>query len=169
MVDEVRDLENDPLFQEASRKIKKGNYLGDLEVLNQLLRFYITNLVDQLQRTENRKWKMAEVRRQASSLSRILLGKSREFQSVSRWNEPGGIDEFCRRWLGVDDDTPDDRMEHAVLVFFDEILEIAGYASTDGVLEEQWGWQLDATIEKYAAMFVGVSPAQMMAMEISSE
>jgi len=162
MVAENREARwgDDQVFIEVLGSLKKGNYLGDLEVINEILRYVVSDLLDRLEPVEKPSLKMMEIQRQAKQLAHVLLGKSRSFQPMIKWNEAGSIDVFCRHWLGCDDATPEQRMEHACVLFFEEVLDVAVYASKDGVLPEQWGWQLDAIIEKYAGIFVGISPAQ---------
>lgn len=158
---------DDPqLFAEAIQKSKKGNYLGEIAVVNQLLRLYASNLMDQLNNNDKKSW-IKEIERQSNSLSRILIGKSKYFQSANRWNEPGGIDEFCKTYFGATDKNPQDRVKNVVLQFFEELIDIALYAEIEGVLEEQWGFQVDAVIEKYALAFIGVSPGEQLAMEVN--
>src|SRR5690606_5451357 len=106
------------------------------------------------------------LQRYARRLGRTLIGRNRAFQSMSKWNEPGGIDDFCAHWLGISDKDPDDRMEHAVVQLISEISDAAKQAE-NGFLEEQWKSKAEEIIDRYAKLFLGISPPQQEMISLS--
>src|SRR5690606_30869892 len=129
-------LRDENPFELDCRKILKGNYLGDLEVIQNLLGFSLIELSSQLQNeyADTIKKKIVILKRHATWIGGILLGRNRSCQKMDKWNTPGGIDEFCAKWLGLKDKDPDIRMEHALIRFYDDFLGVLEKTSIPGIL-----------------------------------
>jgi len=95
----------------------------------------------------------------AWQMARVLLGKVKSYSGMDGWNEPGGIDVGLAEWCGVDETDPMKRVTGALLTFVNDAMDIAYYASKPGVGKGDWQWQVDALIQRYLFMLIGVSPA----------
>ena len=164
MTEKTREQQRaeDKPFVESIEAAKTLHYLGDMETLERMLKYAAGELVEQMQEVVSDTHRKIRMRKLAKGCARILLGMDKLYPPVRRWNEAGGIDEFCAKWLGLAETQPLERMEHAVVKFFGEILSVAQYASTPGILEEQYLFQLDAIVERYTKLFIGISPPQQL-------
>jgi hypothetical protein len=149
-----RDLPNDPgIFAESIARIAAPEavpYLGDLAALDALLRVEGSEAVDEAMAHEQ-----AALLARARRFADVMLGKDKAYSPVHKWNEPGKIDVFAAKWCGVDADTPEDRMAGAFLAMVSELMKFSLKAA-QGVKRSQWGWQVDATIQKYARILIGI-------------
>ncbi len=157
------------LFDQSLQAQATGNYLGDSQVLHVLLRNTISDFCEKYPEQETDAERTNVKRVLARRLATILLGKDKNFASLDTWNEPGGIDVFCAHWLGSSEKDPMAVMEHAVLLMLHEILDLADFVGMDGVLEEQWGFQVDAIIDRYVGIFIGLSPPQQAAQMLGDD
>lgn len=155
MVDAVRNVESDPVFEQALVDSKVDNFLGNYDTIDSMLRVSIATVLkeDILNNVQG------IVRQQAQKIASILLGRDRNYIGVHHWNEPGHIDVFCALWMGSAETDPEKIMEHAIVIFFNEVLAQCGYSGTDGVLPEQWQFQINAIINRYVYFFLGVDAA----------
>lgn len=146
------------LLSKSLKAADHVNYLGSPEVLDSLLEFWSAEFVERLQKGQPA---ASVTRKIASRLGRILLGKDEAYEPVYRWNEPGGIDEFCKRLFQFQDKTPAAVMYHAVLTFLDGLIDLVVEAGGAWFLEETWQTKRKQLITKYAYIFRGVSPGQV--------
>lgn len=161
MAEANEQKKNDKPFTAAIKaaSVPDGNYLGDREVVESLLRFYIATLIDNLDGVSNTKQIINEMRIVAKEVANILLGKEgRKYIPVRKWNKFNGIDVFCAKWLNIQEKDPSERMEHAFIIMFNEVADLADFASTPGVLEEQWKPGFDEIVTKYTDLFTGLDP-----------
>lgn len=77
---------------------------------------------------------------------------------VRGFNEPGGVDVFVARWCGIEADKPTDRLIGGFACLIGDLIDIEAYAKEEGSLPEQWQWQVDAVFDRYAMIFMGISP-----------
>jgi hypothetical protein len=132
-------------------------YLGDPEYIGAMLHLVITEAMTGPNNPDG-------IMGLARGVAKVLLGLEGKEKPVVGWNEPGGIDEFAAKWCGVDETDPVLRMTGAVLRFIDEVCAVGDYASQPGVTNDQWQFQIDALVQKYALIFIGVSPAMLAGM-----
>lgn len=162
-----RDLSDDRPFEAAVSAAGRENYLGDRSVVESLVRKAVSDLVDKYQTIDDadEASKIQVMTMLAERNGLVLLGKSPLFTAQRRWNEPGGIDEFLAKWLGSSETDPDKRMEHAFVILFDQILEVAAYAGQEGVLPEQWQFQVDGIIHRFVSLCMGIDLPTQAIME----
>ncbi len=161
----IDDKSREPVFITTLRQSEKENYLGSYKNLDSLLRLVVSAVTGAKTDKETK----AQVKIQAKKLAGILLGKDKEFLPIHNWNSAGHIDMFLAKWLGIPDTDPEDRVESAVLDFILEILGIADYAGADGVLPEQWQFQVEASIQKFVYLFLGVDIPTQAIMVLGTE
>lgn len=161
-----RDLENDKgLFVESLTKAR-GVYLGDREVLETLIRNTVGNFCEYVARVNDEQAVRDKMKEYARELGWILLGRVDGYEPIRRWNEGGKIDRFCAKWLGSAETDPRKTMEHAIIQMFGEFVDIGEMAGDPVSLDEQWRWQIDATISRWVDLFIGIDPASQMVMDI---
>lgn len=93
----------------------------------------------------------------AQHIARVLLGKDPEWDVIPGWHTPGAIDLAVYRAMELNDNDPDEVMEHWGVAFLTDVYKIMEYASEPGVTDEQWQWQLEDIYERYARMALGMS------------
>lgn len=162
---ENEDKSNDRPFLAALKDAGHDTYLGDMEVVEYLVRLYIKSVVDSLEGVTVAKAQRRRIEQRARRMARIFLGKNKAYVPVHRWNEPGAIDEFCATWTGLAERDPMDRMEHFFVKLFREIMDVMVYADVDGILEEQWEWQLQAIVQRYVGFLLGIDRPMQAIME----
>ncbi len=161
----AEQLEADVPFARSVQQAGKSNYLGDYQVLDSLLRVAVSNVMYDRQMPTF----LQAVKKESVRLADILLGEDSDFQPLHNWNSPGHIDIFCAKWLGSDEATAEARMQHSILKFFTELEGLGQYAGTDGVLPEQYQFQVNAILQKYVYLFLGVDLPTQAAMSLTQE
>lgn len=169
LIDEERVLDDDDRpFEAALSAAGQENYLGERSVVEALVRKAIDDLTDKLQTTDDPKEQARVMELLAQRNGLVLLGKSPLFAPQRRWNEAGGIDVFLAKWMGSSETDPDKVMEHVFIILFDQILEVAAYAGTEGVLPEQWQFQIDGIIHRFVSLCMGIDLPTQAIMEATS-
>lgn len=164
--DRTKALETEPIFEQTLQDSQKDNYLGHYSVINALLRVSLADVLKQNLTPENI---AGIVKIQAKKLAKILLGQDSNYVGMHHWNESGHIDKFCATWLGSEETDPEDVMEHTVVMFFGEALALIKYIETNGVLPEQWQFQVDAIVTKYVYTFLGVDNPLQAVLNLGTE
>lgn len=161
--------DNEILFQDALTSANAGNFLGDPQVIESLLRYAVSEVCDKFENAKTEEDRLSLLKKQATRLGTILLGQNPSFRPLHKWNEPGAIDEFCAKWLGSAETDPLRRMTHAAVMLFNDMIDLAEYAGEDGVLEEQWKFQMDGIFERYTGIFLGIDPPTQAAIVLGNE
>ena len=157
------DKSQDRPFLQALASLGEMNSLANRSVVEATVRFIVGETIRAVLLAGRPALRLALVKKAAVKLARILLGDNPDYTPVYHWNEPGQIDEFCAKWCGSAETDPHQRMEHCVVIMFEELLELAGYAGTEGVLDEQWQFQFNGIIDKYVGLFMGIDlPSQAL-------
>lgn len=161
---------NEPgLFADGIHAATKQNYLGDVRVIELLLREQITRFIDGYLAAKTKNGRLLVAKRVARYVANILLGRNPAYTPQHKWNEPGHVDEFCAKWLELADTKPVDRIRHAVLLLLLDVLAISEYAGQSGVLVEQWLPQYEATLQRYVLLFTGIDTATQMALQAGDD
>lgn len=155
---------DEPLFSKALTLNAKDNYLGNARTVRNLLLTTISDGIEKYSkvRDENRP---AALRNICRGLATVLIGKDPDYGALHKWNEPGAIDEFLVKWFGYGEIDPLQRVEHAALDFFSEVLAVADYAGEDGVLDEQWKPLMEELVSRWADIFMGIDPPSHAAID----
>lgn len=156
-------ISEERLFEAAIDSAKQENYLGSRETVDALIRVAVSDMLDGVQKADGSGSRIKAMDQVAKRTAATLLGQNKHFAPMRKWNEAGGIDVFCAKWLGSAETDSKKRMEHSIIILFNEILELCEFAGTPGVLDEQWKGSFDAIIEKYVGIFTGVDlPTQAL-------
>ena len=162
MAKDKRERNEAGFLKEALGKVadtEEGGYLGDPDVVDGLLRRFVYDAIRVIRSEGKPEQKLRRVSRRASRLARVFLGKNNTDHTLQRgWNREGVIDVFVAKWCGSSETNATARIEHGLLNLVNDVMELADYAGDRSVLPEQWEWQLDAVMEKYVQIFMGVSP-----------
>lgn len=166
---EERDLGSEVLFAESLDAISASAddaddtaYLGDPAVVDSLLRLFAKGSMDAGP-------DHAAVERRAKATAAIFLGRSKKnYVSVHRWNQPGSIDEFVAKWCGVQAATPEERIAGALYRMLGELWDVEEYARKPGITTHLWNWQVQAIIQRYMNIFMGIDlPTQAVASTVN--
>ena len=157
------------LFADSLTNLQTDNYLGDRLTIQAVLRYALGQVSTKLEDGGDGQLVVSVVRPWSRWLSKVFLGQDNDYKPIHKWNEPGAIDEFCAKWIGSSETDPELRMEHVFVKFFNEILDLAEYAGTDGVLDEQWLFQMDLILENYINLLLGIDPATQRTITLGNE
>ena len=161
-----RDVGKDTPFVQSLEDASTGNFLGDRTTVEQILRLAISDIMERMLTAKSQDEKRFIIESVSGNTAKIFLGRDKEYTPLHRWNQVGMIDEFVALWAGSAEVNPLDKIKHAVIKLYGEILDLDTYAATPGILNEQWMWQLDAIFSRYAGIFVGLSPAAQEALSL---
>ena len=156
----AESIENEQLFSTVDIGDDDKPYLGDPEVLSQLLRSSLAPIMELVGEGADGEKVSQEVTKQGRSLAKIVLGQDEGFTPVAAWNRPGTIDQFIKPRIDSADDDPTDIIASMMFDLAGEMVKISEYASTPDVLDEQWTFQVGATIDQFASLLLGVEPDQ---------
>ncbi len=131
--------------------------LGNHDTVVQILRTAVDEFLNYLGTTvddeESRgKWMMG----MCSALADIFLGKTDKYDSSEVWNAPGRIDAYLAELFPFPTTDPKERMQWVFVVFFTKVKELNDFASTPGVLSEQWQKSGAELFREFAMMLLGV-------------
>jgi len=150
-------------FKEALEDLSNAEtsgYLGDKHYVQSILQLaaaevfeMLPSVVDQEQGPEKLIYEVGKKH------MRTFFG-AKGNKGVRGFNEPGGIDVFVAKWCGVDETKPTDRLIGGFAAMIGELLEVEGFANHSEALKEQWAWQVEAILDRYAMIFMGISPPQ---------
>lgn len=154
-------------FVQALQNASNPNYLGDVQLLQTMLRFYGKQAIDALAEKNQVDYK-GDLQKIANRVSKILLGDDKSYTVVPGWNQPGRIDVALAESLGLDETNPQERMAHAFLLMVGDLTDIAYDAGANGILDEQWQGSVDALFERYALIFAGLDDAGQAALMLSN-
>ncbi len=82
-----------------------------------------------------------------------LLGRGGS-DTVADWNSPERLGKYVMSMVGGE--TPIAAVQAALMRFLAEYVQILEYAGQDGVLEEQWDFQMVEVYERYTRLFLGI-------------
>lgn len=144
-----------PSFEAAVRLAGSENYLGSSQVVDDYLRNFATDALERNGAEGKDDHQKLDADLQACyKASRVFLGEDSAFSSVPVWNSPGHIDKFLAKELNTPETDPSKIIQVLFVRFLTEIYKIAKYS--DLALPEQWEWQVEAAIENYRNMLIGV-------------
>jgi hypothetical protein len=156
-----KDMTQDTASFSASLEAMESDsgYLGDTQFIDALLRGTIQKAMAAISAK-----KFDTLEQVAARTGGILLGADKRYAPMPTWNEPGGIDEFCAKWCGVDETEPLKRMTGAVLAMINECVDLALYVGANQPKAAEVNLGIDGIVQKYLFIFIGVSPPDQMAI-----
>lgn len=143
---------------DAAARTDETGFLGDKAHVESILRLAASEVLDVLPSVVDdpegpRKLIEAVGRKRMRSFFGINGHKP-----VRKFNEPGGVDVFVAKWCGIEADKPTDRLVGGFACLVGDLVDIEAYAKEEGSLPEQWQWQVDVIFDRYAMIFMGISP-----------
>jgi len=163
-----RDMGSQPLFDTAVEAVGTEQYLGDLSVVQNILMFWMSYVLEKLSQVEAKDDQLHILKRASTKLAYIFHGRDRDYLPVRNWNQPGSIDAHVGKWCGSSEANPETRMEHCFVVFFGKVIEIASQAADPGILDEQWQGGIEAEVQYMAYLLVGMDPVTMDIVSIEA-
>ncbi len=154
----------DALERAAQADAEEKPYLGDLPSVEAMLRVAAAKVWPKGER-EDPAASQAKLRAVAYELADTFLGKTDQAVPLRNWNEPGSIDVRLAEWCGTEDSTPEGRVAGAFIALMLELADVAVYAGTPGVTQDQWDFQVDGAFQRYAMLFIGISPGTQLQMD----
>ncbi|MBM3965021.1 MAG: hypothetical protein FJ308_08110 [Planctomycetes bacterium] len=86
----------------------------------------------------------------------IFLGNNENYAAEPGWNEPGKIDEWIVSQIPMGVKSPKERVQMLILQFFSDLFDLANFANTPGVLDEQWKSSWTQCFIDYCGLLMGV-------------
>jgi hypothetical protein len=143
----------------ALDQASKPNYLGDPEVVGNLLRKYRDMAV------ESRKTKMDPAERMACDhgyalgMAEIFLGKVPAYAPIIPWNLPGQIDRWIASELhrsGFEGETPEQIVANAMLCYLQDNFDLAKSRVQSPKSEEWANAEMEKIDSRYIHLLLGI-------------
>lgn len=151
---------DDP-FAASIADLDSGQYLGDGQVLEGLVRMMISEAFEADGGDE------LEVL--VETFARAVLGMNPKMTVVPGWNRAGVIDAFVTEWTGIKGESGLEVLKRYGLWLIDQAADVASYAAQPDVVREDWVWQLDAIVVDAVRLLQGVSPVTDLGVEVPIE
>lgn len=131
-------------------------YLGDPLAVDTIVRMFVMDIISRL--GEESDAAVKEIDDSISRLGRIFLGKDlKKHEPIPEWNAPGGVDRFLvEHSLAPMEQDAQGRMETFFFQLVGTVRDVVEFAGQEGVLKEQWDWQINAEIESYVNALLGI-------------
>ncbi|MEW6695499.1 hypothetical protein Tther_02228 [Tepidimonas thermarum] len=134
-------------------------FLGSPSVIEGLLRRVLYDITvarrAQLERGEDA---IAVMLRKADELQRVLYGQDPAYQAYV-WNSPKHLGRFLVERCGIGGDTSDAVNRAAIRMMRDFAFDLVAYED-DRITEQQMQASVDALIDKFTRIFVGIGDVE---------
>jgi hypothetical protein len=143
----------------ALEQASKENYLGDPKVVSKILSdFSAEALQHRASGMSAEKANFCDLG-YALALADVFLGKVPNFAPMIPWNSPGQIDRWLETELreeNVASESPEMTVAKSLNCYLKHIFSIYEMPK-NGVPDGQWEWNIDATLENFTNVMLGVS------------
>ncbi|HAO81021.1 MAG TPA: hypothetical protein DCQ92_19040 [Verrucomicrobia subdivision 3 bacterium] len=143
----------------ALDQASKPNYLGDPEVVGNLLRKYRDMAVESRKTKMDPEERMACDHGYALGMAEIFLGKAPSFAPMIPWNSPGQIDRWIASELhhpGFEGQTPEQTIANAILCYLQDNFDLAK-AHVQSPKSEEWAnAEMEKIDSRYIHLFLGI-------------
>ena len=158
-----KQMEKENLFSQVGDQIKSDFYLGNVNVVKQVLVFGVQNVVSSLKEAhpDPRKTKN-DIKAESKRLGSIFLGFSKNFTAIPKWNAPGGVDRFVKKHMNFEEGRGTEIMQHYFADFFMKVLGVMEEVEAGEIDQVDVSSYMDNLTEETALLLLGVSPAQQM-------
>ena len=142
---------------ESTEGSEENGYLGDVQHVGAILRLAASEVLDLLPEAVENDRIETMIHSIGKKRMRAFFG-NQGHRPVRGFNEPGGVDMFVAEWTGTEANTPTERLIGGFASLISELLDVEGFAGKENSLKEQWQWQVDAILDRYAMIFMGIAP-----------
>jgi hypothetical protein len=131
------------------------NYLGNPETVQFLIRQYAWKAIERRETVkdvdEGSKSDMAD----AVELAKIFLGMNPLYTPIKPWNSPGQISDWLALKMNQQDIDPIETVASYLIGYLCDLYNLYKQ-SISGEKKENWGWQIDATVNTAANDLMGI-------------
>jgi hypothetical protein len=167
MLDHIQSgQEHNAALQAGITQAAKPNYLGDIQVVEYLLREFARTAINRRNPPEDPKPNNEKDKQDCLKLADILLGQNPLYTPMPSWNKPGQIDEWIAQELNVKNETPQEVVACAFAEFLADIYALYNLACQPNTKDEQWTPQIDLIVGKYRNLLLGVKRPTVTKAEI---
>lgn len=143
----------------VAREERDDNYLGDLHVVDGLVRCFISDMMDRHASDRPKIEKIAADKRAIVELAAVLSGANVDYKPIPSWHQASGLGITFAQHLKIDPNQSYlEICQGAVGLLTLELYEIEKGAAA-GVPDQQWQFWLDALIEKFVSLCMGTIEA----------
>ena len=146
-------------FMAALDQASKPNYLGDPEVVGNLLRKYRDMAVESRNTILDPEERLACDHGYALGMAEIFLGKSPAYAPIIPWNSPGQIDRWIASELhrpGFEGETPEQIVANAMLCYLQDNFDLAKALVQSPKTEEWANAEMEKIDTRYVHLFLGI-------------
>ena len=146
-------------FSAALEQSSKPNYLGDPEVVGNLLRKYRDMAVESRNTILDPEERLACDHGYALGMAEIFLGKSPAYAPIIPWNSPGQIDRWIASELhrpGFEGQTPEQIVANAMLCYLQDNFDLAKALVQSSKSEEWANAEMEKIDARYVHLFLGI-------------
>jgi hypothetical protein len=143
----------------ALDQASKPNYLGDPEVVGNLLRKYRDMAVESRKTKLDPEERMACDHGYALGMAEIFLGNVPAYAPMIPWNSPGQIDRWIASELhrpGFEGETPDQIVANAMLCYLQDNFDLAKALVQSPKSEEWANAEMEKIDSRYVHLFLGI-------------
>ncbi len=151
----------------ALDQASKPNYLGDPEVVGNLLRKYRDMVVESRKSKMDPEERMACDHGYALGMVEIFLGKAPSFAPMIPWNSPGQIDRWVASELhrpGFEGQTPEQTIANAMLCYINDNFDLAKSLVQSPQSDDWTNAEMEKIIARYTHLLLGI-PYQVKEQE----
>ncbi len=145
-------------YLEASLSQKHENYLGDVSVVDAIVRMFIWSCLNRRKLVTVNEDASAQDLQDCLRTASIFLGQDPNYTPMKGWNEPGHIDTFIAERLNVSGETPQEVVAGLFTKLLCDIYDLVNYSVQPDTLPEQWTFQVDGIVETYVWILMGARP-----------
>jgi len=153
------------MFSTSVADAGKQNNLASQQTVVDILKVIVGNVFNNAEdKTPEELLKI--VHDQSVEFAHIMLGKSSNYIPMPAWNEPGKIDQFLAKWIGSTETDPENILEHFLVMFLQDLMDLDTYANQPETLDEQANWQVSAIFQRYSYLLIGVDPPTQAMLDL---
>jgi hypothetical protein len=146
-------------FSAALDQASKPNYLGDPEVVGNLLQKYRDMVVESRKKKMDPEERMACDHGYALGMAEIFLGMSPSFAPIIPWNSPGQIDRWVADELhrpGFEGETPEQTIANAMLCYINDNFDLARSLVQSPQSGERANAEMEKIDSRYVCLLLGI-------------
>ena len=143
----------------ALDQASKPNYLGDPEVVGNLLRKYRDMAVESRNTILDPEERLACDHGYALGMAEIFLGKSPAYAPIIPWNSPGQIDRWIASELhrpGFEGETPEQIVANAMLCYLQDNFDLGKALVQSPKSEKSANAEMEKIDARYTCLLLGI-------------
>ena len=141
----------------ALENARHDNYLGNPTCVDSILRMLCADACNAIEEHVGTPVMVEKLDELEEAAANVFLGLSGAYRPIVGWNQPGGIDDRLVKELNLDPScTPVQRVRLGLRQLWHGQIYKLWQMEANGELPENTRWQMDAAIEQFTKLFLGL-------------